>query len=248
MDLGAFYAAAYRDLDPGNPLSSAALEALIARAAPRPGERALDLGCGTAGVALRLAARGATVEAVDVSDAMLTVARDALARADPAVAARVGLRRARAEAVLAEAGPPYDLVVALGVAGVVAGGPDPTEGLKAVRRRLAPGGRLLFGDTVWRRAPTPDLAAVLPGYGRPGAYAAAARAAGFVVVAERSVGPEAWDAFIDGMGAGVARFAAERPGDPDAQTFRTRMAALSDLYAREGRERLGFVSLVLQAP
>ena len=53
-------------------------EALFARAAPCPGERALDVGCGTGTTTLELAARvGASGEVlgVDISAPMLAVAR-----------------------------------------------------------------------------------------------------------------------------------------------------------------------------
>ncbi len=47
----------------------------IAAAAAGPGRRVLDMGCGTGGVALACAARGAHVTAVDLDAGMLEVAR-----------------------------------------------------------------------------------------------------------------------------------------------------------------------------
>ena len=48
---------------------------LLRLAAPRPGERALDLCCGTGDIALALARRGARVAGLDFSEPMLRVAR-----------------------------------------------------------------------------------------------------------------------------------------------------------------------------
>ena len=48
---------------------------LVALANPRPGERALDLCCGTGDIALALARRGADVVGLDFSEPMLAVAR-----------------------------------------------------------------------------------------------------------------------------------------------------------------------------
>lgn len=54
------------------PLTHAAIE----RADPRPGERALDVGCGCGGSTLALAERGAQVLGIDVSAPMLQRARE----------------------------------------------------------------------------------------------------------------------------------------------------------------------------
>ncbi|MEA2266554.1 MAG: hypothetical protein QOE27_2137, partial [Solirubrobacteraceae bacterium] len=47
----------------------------VDRAAPQPGDRALDLGCGTGNAALLVAESGATVTGVDPSPGLLEVAR-----------------------------------------------------------------------------------------------------------------------------------------------------------------------------
>src|SRR4051812_41796142 len=48
---------------------------LIALATPKPGERALDLCCGSGDIAFALAKRGAKVVGIDFTEAMLAVAR-----------------------------------------------------------------------------------------------------------------------------------------------------------------------------
>ncbi|NTV94513.1 MAG: class I SAM-dependent methyltransferase [Thiobacillus sp.] len=49
--------------------------ALVDLLAPRPGERILDLGCGTGDIAMAISERGARVVAVDASAAMVASAR-----------------------------------------------------------------------------------------------------------------------------------------------------------------------------
>ena len=56
---------------------------LVRMANVRPGERALDLCCGTGDIAFALAGAGATVSAVDFSAAMLEVAARRLAIPNP---------------------------------------------------------------------------------------------------------------------------------------------------------------------
>src|SRR6266436_2799001 len=53
---------------------------LVRLADARPGERALDLCCGTGDVALALARQGVEVTGLDFSEAMLAIARARLAR------------------------------------------------------------------------------------------------------------------------------------------------------------------------
>jgi len=59
-------------------------------AAINPHDRVLEVGCGTGRLALELAARGASVMAIDISDKMIGAARENLAAAEPG---RVELRR-----------------------------------------------------------------------------------------------------------------------------------------------------------
>ena len=114
-------------------------EDLLARAAPRPGERMLDLACATGGVARLVAARdapGGVVTGLDLSPAMLAVAR-ARAAAEGVVVAWV---RGDA-AALPYADGAFDL--ALCQQGLQFF-PDRPAALRELRRVLAPGGRALL--------------------------------------------------------------------------------------------------------
>jgi len=106
---------------------------LVAAAAPRPGEVALDLCCGTGDVAFALAARGAVVTGIDFSPAMLAVARRRPGR--PPVTFVQGDAMA-----LPVADASVDVVtVAYGLRSVA----DVGRALAEWRRVLRPGGRLL---------------------------------------------------------------------------------------------------------
>jgi len=79
----------------------------------RPGDRVLELGCGTGEDAIHLASRGVAVVATDASDAMLTVARrkvEAAGADDLVTLARLDLRGRDLDARLAElaGGQPFD--------------------------------------------------------------------------------------------------------------------------------------------
>lgn len=246
MDLGGFYAAAWRDLDPVNPVSAAALDSLLDAADLRPGMRALELGCGPGRLAVRLARRGLSVDAVEVSEPVLALARETLDRAPAAVAARVRLRRARAETVLAENGPAYDLIVCAGAYGLIGGGATDPSGAWAVRRRLAEDGTALLADTVWRGPVPAAWAEVMPGYGSAADYLARAAQAELRPSEERRSRPQDWAAYLEGMLSGVRANAAERPGDPAAEAFVGRMEAVAALWRARPDERPGFVSWLLR--
>jgi demethylmenaquinone methyltransferase/2-methoxy-6-polyprenyl-1,4-benzoquinol methylase len=69
-------------------LSGGTITSIYERVAERvaaPGRRVLDVGCGTGGVSLACAARGALVVGIDVNPGMLSVARDKAARRRPAL-------------------------------------------------------------------------------------------------------------------------------------------------------------------
>ncbi|MFN0026470.1 MAG: class I SAM-dependent methyltransferase [Acidimicrobiales bacterium] len=110
--------------------------------------RALDLACGTGAEALWLAERGLLVDAVDVADAGLAVARAALAAAG--LSPRVRLVHADLDhGVPPTCQGPYQLICALHFRGVVLE--------QAIMEHLAPNGVVVATRlSVLGRAPDPD--------------------------------------------------------------------------------------------
>jgi ubiquinone/menaquinone biosynthesis C-methylase UbiE len=112
-------------------------EDLVAEAALRPGERALDVACGT-GVVARLAAErigpSGTVAALDLNPAMLSVARSV-----PSTGAAIRWYETSAESIPLP-DDAFDAVLCqLGLQFAA----DKSAALREMRRVLAPGGRLL---------------------------------------------------------------------------------------------------------
>ncbi len=119
-------------------------EVALAAHPPRPGDRALDIGCGFGDTTRRLAELvGPAGEAVgvDVSAPFVELAREEAARAGVAnVGYRVG------DVQIADLGGPYDYVFSrMGVMFFA----NPVQALRNVRAAMRPGGRACF--VVWRR-------------------------------------------------------------------------------------------------
>jgi SAM-dependent methyltransferase len=116
-------------------------DAAIAHAAPQPGERVLDIGCGCGMTALMLAeivGRSGRVTGLDVSAAMLDVARRRSAGIDT-------ISWVDADASTYAAPAPCDLLFSK--FGVMFFG-DPLTAFANLRRSVRPGGRLAF--VCWR--------------------------------------------------------------------------------------------------
>ncbi len=141
------------------------MEALLDAAAPRPGERALDVGCGCGDLALRLAGtvgREGSVTAIDVSCPMLAhaAARAAALASDAAV-----IRWIEADASAHAFAPEFDLVASrFGIMFF----DDPPAAFANLRRALKPGGRFAFvawrgrDEVEWMQKPLQWLAPLLP--------------------------------------------------------------------------------------
>lgn len=146
---------------------------LLERAAPRAGERVLDVGCGCGDTSLALAEVGAEVLGVDVSGPMLERARER-------AAGRAGLRFVLADAA-AHPLPPASFDLLLSRFGVMFFA-DPVGAFANLRRGHADGGRLCFvcwqtpAKNPWMIMPmqaaapfAPDMEVPVPG--APGPFA-----------------------------------------------------------------------------
>jgi ubiquinone/menaquinone biosynthesis C-methylase UbiE len=118
----------------------------VAERVARPGRRVLDVGCGTGGVALACAARGASVVGIDLNAGMLNVARDKAARRQPSPAvAWVELGAMELEDRFEPDS--FDAVVSCLAFGEL----SPEERayvLRVARRLLRPGGSVVIADEV----------------------------------------------------------------------------------------------------
>jgi len=137
---------------------------LIQIATPCPGERALDLCCGTGDVAFALAARQASVIGLDFSEPMLAIARQ---RRE---GTRAGVEFVQVDAqALAFPDNSFDIVtISYGLRNLA----DPKVGLQEMYRVAKPGGRLLvldFGkpeNPLWRSLYFSYLRFLVPIFGR----------------------------------------------------------------------------------
>jgi len=172
----------------------------IARRAAAPGRRVLDLGCGTGGVTLTCAARGAAVVGIDRDAGMLAVARAKVRAAG--LGERVELVELGAME-LEDRFPPesFDAIVScLMLSELVE--EEQSYVLRAARTRLRTQGRLVVADEVraaggaarlrqsLRRLPQVVLTYALTQTTTRAVtdLAALVRAAGFSVVQETSIG------------------------------------------------------------
>lgn len=220
-----------------------------------PGATLLDVGCGWGELGLRVAAAAprAHVVGVDLDQQALEEAR----------------RRARHRGLDDHAsflpgdgsttGPEQvDALVAIGASQVW--GPDTEDAqplpyaaaLSGIRARVRPGGRVLYGDAVWTRSPTPEATAPLAG--REDEFVPLAELVelavqhGFAPVAVHEANQDEWDAFESGFTAGYATWLAQHGTDhPGADEVRDRARRQREAYYHGYRGVLGLAYLQLFA-
>lgn len=111
----------------------------------KPGQRVLDLGCGTGALTLRAAGRGASVTGVDVNPLMLEIAQK---RAEAAgLTEQINWQERGVAELDSEATSSYDVVMS-GLCFSELGEDERRYALRQAYRLLKPGGLLLIADEV----------------------------------------------------------------------------------------------------
>lgn len=156
-DAAAFWDRMARRYAAMNLADPAAYEATLARvrAYLSPGDRVLEIGCGTGGTAVRLAPAVTSYTATDIAPKMIAFARERPEpRGMPHLAFRIG-------AAGDTAGAPFDAVLAFKLLHLL---PDLPRRLAAIRAALRPGG-LLLSKTPCLGELSPLLRLILPPLG-----------------------------------------------------------------------------------
>jgi SAM-dependent methyltransferase len=229
-----------------NPLDLRRLHEALFQARPRPGQTAVDIGCGTGELLLSLAEHhGIHGTGVDASER-------AIERAVTAAEVRGLADRVRFVAADAGAFEPgdggFDLAVCVGSTHAL-GGLAPTAAW--LHDRLAPGGHALIADGFWRREPHPEFLAAL------GATAdelpdwagllRTAAAPGLRPLWSAAASDEDWDRYEWTLIANGERWAAEHADDPDAPDVLAWVdRARERLLAPGGRDTIGFAVVLLR--
>jgi ubiquinone/menaquinone biosynthesis C-methylase UbiE len=109
----------------------------------KPGQKVLDIGCGTGALTLRAARRGGFVKGIDVNPAMLDIAQKRVATAG--LAEKVELRELGVAELEDEKSGNYDAVMS-GLVFSELTADEAVYGLREAFRLLKPGGLLLLAD------------------------------------------------------------------------------------------------------
>ncbi|WP_411105320.1 SAM-dependent methyltransferase [Streptomyces sp. cmx-4-9] len=234
-------AIAHTDHPIKSPLDDDSVSRLLERGLPQGDERVLDLGCGTAEWLLRaLTARpNLRAEGVDVSEVALRQA--SRAARERGVSERLVLHRQEAaDFVSAE---PFDLVISVGATHAF-GGLLPT--LAAARKHLAPGGRVLVGESFWDRTPSPEAVEMFGDLADLATTVDQVVADGWTPVHGHVSTRGELDTYEWSCWGSLASWALDHPADPaGAQALETATVQRSQ-WLHGYRDSFGFLCLVLR--
>ena len=214
----------------------------------------LDLGCGWGELLLRVIERASDARGHGVDQD-----EDALAHGRGLAVASGLAERVRFESADIRAlTEPAEAVICIGASQIwgepveVAGPLDYVAALTALRALVRPGGRLVYGEGIWSRPPTP--AATAPLAGRDDEFVdlftltRLASEHGFAVMGAGEASLDEWDEFEGGFTAGYARWLVGHPPDhPDADRVRDLAARQRTSYFNGYRGVLGLAYLRLVA-
>lgn len=236
------------------PLSEDRVARMIRRIvdhAPAPPATVLDIGCGWGEFMLRLleAAPGATGVGLDLNE-------DDLARGRANAEARGLSGRVRfvQESAAGITRDPADVVLCLGASHALSDARPPehtTAALHALRRLVAPGGRVVLGEGFWQRPPgAEELSAMWPEASASEFLPLAglvdlAVAAGFRPSWIETASPDEWEHFESAYQSDVEEWLAAHPDHPLAEETRERVDSHRGTWLRGYHGVMGLAYLTL---
>ncbi|GAA2634385.1 MULTISPECIES: SAM-dependent methyltransferase [Streptomyces] len=223
------------------PLADDSVRRLLEHGAPRDGGRALDLGCGTAEWLLRALSLHPRLyaEGVDTSEVSVEHARRSAGL--HGVAERLVLHQQAAADFVSEQ--PFDLVLSVGATHAF-GGLLPT--LAAARKHLAPGGRVLLGESFWDGEPSPEAVEIFGELHDLATTVDLIVADGWAPVHAHVSTRGELDAYEWSCLGSLASWALDHPDDPNAAEVLATAHARRAEWLKGYRDSFGFLSLVLR--
>lgn len=249
------FSAPHQRLRFNTPLSEARAQQLLAFVAQRATGTVVDVGCGWAGLLLRLIELKPTLRGMGID-----LSAEAMAHAKSLVAASSAGAQIELLCGDVKANLPAEVQGAICIgASQIWGSPleerQPlayAAALAALRERVKPGAPVLYGEAIWSRPPTE--AAVAPLSGRLDEFVSLpelvdlAWQQGFAVVQIHEANLDEWDEFESGHQAKYADWLAEHGvNHPDAPQVLSRAQGQRDAYFRGYRGILGMAYLGLLA-
>ncbi|WNI26425.1 class I SAM-dependent methyltransferase [Streptomyces sp. ITFR-16] len=224
-----------------SPFDDDSVRRLLEHGVPRADARILDLGCGTGEWLLRALDTHPRLraEGVDVSGSALRQAADAADRRG--VRERLVLHHQEAERF----GSPhrFDLVLNVGASHAFGG---LLATLAAARAHLAPGGRVLIGESYWEAEPTPEAVEMLGEFTDLATTLDRVTADGWTPVHGHISTRAERDAYEWACWGSLASWALDHPEDPDSAKALETAALRRSEWLRVYRDSWGFVGLVLR--
>ncbi|MCC6677163.1 MAG: methyltransferase domain-containing protein [Phycisphaerales bacterium] len=248
MDRDRYSSIAHAGMAYCNPISRVKAERMIELMELRPGETAIDIGCGKAELLIRLAERWrARGVGVDRSERFTEEAR--LRTAERGVADRVSVHTGDAEEFLKSSPGPYRAAVCVGSTHAV-GSLGPA--IERLARLVESGGWMLVGEGYWRVPPEKAyleaLGAAEGDYQTHAGNLGLIIGAGLVPLHACTASDDDWDEYEWGYARGIEKHVAEHPDDPDAEAMLARARGWRDIVARWGRDTLGFGLYLARVP
>jgi SAM-dependent methyltransferase len=233
------------------PLSQARAARMIERLSRTSPGTILDIGCGWGELMLRLlqARPDATGLGLDTDERYLDRGRDnAWSRG---LAGRVTFAR---ESAIGTTREPADLVLCLGASHALSDAEPPghtAAALRALRRLVTPGGRVLLGEGFWERPPSAaELVAMWPGTSAAECHDLAGLVdltidAGFRPAWIEVASLQEWDEFESGYQCDEEEWLASHGDHPEAARIREQLDQHRSYWLRGYRGILGLAYLTL---